>query len=88
MIAFVGGMEYFAYLCKNIKVMQVLLNIPDVKAPFLMDVLQHISYVKIKPLTDEKALLLTETREAVEEMRQIKSGKKQARNMEDFLNEL
>jgi hypothetical protein len=68
--------------------MQVLLNIPDIKAPFLMDVLQHISYVKVKPLTDEKALLLTEIREAVEEMKLIKSGKKQARNMEDFLDEL
>jgi hypothetical protein len=68
--------------------MQVLLNIPDVKAPFLMDVLQHISYVKLKPLTDEKALLLTEVREAVEEMKLIKSGKKKARNIEDFLHEL
>jgi hypothetical protein len=68
--------------------MQVLLNIPDMKAPFLMDVLQHISYVKVKPLTDEKALLLTEIREAVEEMKLVKSGKKKARNMEDFLHEL
>jgi hypothetical protein len=82
-------MEYFAYICgKKIEVMQVLLNIPDIKAPFLMDVLQHISYVKVKPLTDEKALLLTEIREAVEEMKLIKSGKKKARNMEDFLHEL
>jgi hypothetical protein len=68
--------------------MQVLLNIPDVKAPFLMDVLQHISYVKVKPLTDEKALLLTEIREAVEEMKLIKSGKAKARNVKDFLHEL
>ncbi|MDR1022621.1 MAG: hypothetical protein LBL94_05045 [Prevotellaceae bacterium] len=68
--------------------MQVLLNVPDMKAPFLMDVLRHISYVKVKPLTDEKALLLTEIREAVEEMKLIKSGKKQARNVEDFLHEL
>jgi hypothetical protein len=68
--------------------MQVLLNIPDVKAPFLMDVLQHISYVKVKPLTDEKALLLTEIREAVEEMTLIKRGKKKARRLEDFLHEL
>jgi hypothetical protein len=68
--------------------MQVLLNIPDVKAPFLMDVLQHISYVKVRPLTDERAFLLTDIREAVDEMRQIKNGKKQARNVEDFLNEL
>jgi hypothetical protein len=68
--------------------MQVLLNIPDMKAPFLMDVLQHISYVKVKPLTDEKAFLLTEIREAVEEMKLIKRGKKKARNVEDFLHEL
>jgi hypothetical protein len=68
--------------------MQVLLNIPDVKAPFLMDVLQHISYVKVKPLTDEKALLLTEIKEAVEEMKLIKRGKKKARHLEDFLHEL
>jgi hypothetical protein len=53
-----------------------------------MDVLQHISYVKLKPLTDEKALLLTEVREAVEEMKLIKHGKKKARNVEDFLHEL
>jgi hypothetical protein len=74
------------YLQENkIPVMHVLLNIPDVKAPFLMDVLQHISYVKATPLTDEKALLLQELREAVEEMKLIKNGKKKARNVEDFL---
>jgi hypothetical protein len=70
------------------KIMQVLLNIPDVRVPFLMDVLQHFSYVKVKPLTDEQALLLTEVREAVEEMKLIKGGKKQARDVEDFLHEL
>ncbi|MDR3187837.1 MAG: hypothetical protein LBT94_01450 [Prevotellaceae bacterium] len=68
--------------------MQVLLNIPDTKAPFLMDVLRHISYVKVKPLTDEKAFLLTEMQEAAEEMALIKRGKKNARSAEDFLNEL
>ena len=35
-----------------------------------------------------KKLFMTELAEAVEEMRQIKEGKKQARNAEDFLNEL
>jgi len=68
--------------------MKVLLDIPDEKAPILMDVLQHISYVKAKALTDEKALLMSEIREAVEEMKLIKSGKKQARNAREFLNEL
>jgi hypothetical protein len=35
-----------------------------------------------------KNLFLTELAEAVEEMRQIKEGKKTARNVEDFINEL
>ncbi|HEY4786466.1 MAG TPA: hypothetical protein VIH57_10475 [Bacteroidales bacterium] len=35
-----------------------------------------------------KKLFMTELAEAVEEMKLIKEGKKQARNAEDFLNEL
>jgi tellurite resistance protein len=53
-----------------------------------MDVLKSISYVKAKPLTDERAILMEELREAVEEMKLIKAVKKKARNAEDFLNDL
>jgi len=35
-----------------------------------------------------KKLFLTELAEAVEEMKQIRDGKKQARNAEEFLNEI
>jgi hypothetical protein len=68
--------------------MKVLLDIPDNKASSLMDVLKSISYVKAKPLTDNKALLMKELREAVEEMKLIRAGKKKARNAEAFLHEL
>ncbi len=68
--------------------MKILLEIPDSKAASLMDVLRSISYVKAKTLTDTKAQLMEEIREAVEEMKQIRAGKKKARNAEDFLNEL
>jgi hypothetical protein len=67
---------------------KILIDIPDAKAPFLLDVLRHISYVKIKPITDSKALLMSEIREAVEEMKLIRSGKKKARDVEEFLNEI
>lgn len=40
--------------------MKILLDIPDNKASSLMDVLRSISYVKAKPLTDNKALLMEE----------------------------
>jgi hypothetical protein len=68
--------------------MKVLLDIPDNKATSLMDVLSSIPYVKAKPLTDAKAKLMEEIREAVEEVKLIRAGKKKARNAEDFLNEL
>jgi hypothetical protein len=68
--------------------MKVLLDIPDNKATSFMEVIKSISYVKAKPLTDTKAQLMSEIREAVEEMKLIRKGKKKARNAEDFLNEL
>ena len=54
--------------------MKILLDIPDNKASSLMDVLKSISYVRAKPLTDSKALLMEEIKEAVDEMKLIKDG--------------
>jgi len=67
--------------------MKILLDIPDNKASSFLDVIRSISYVKAKMLTDTKAKLIEEIREAVEEMKLIRSSKKKARNAEDFLNE-
>ena len=68
--------------------MKVLLEIPDEKAPSILEVLRSIKNVKAKQLTDSKALLMEDLKEAVEEMQLIRAGKKKARNAEDFLNEL
>jgi len=68
--------------------MKVLLDIKDGKAEHLMAVLHELPYVKVQAITDEKALLVSEIREAVQELKMIKSGKKTARNADDFLNEL
>ncbi len=68
--------------------MKVLLEIEDNKALHLLEVLKGLSYVKTQQLTDAKAQLMSEIREAVEEVKQIRAGKKQARDAEDFLNEL
>jgi hypothetical protein len=68
--------------------MRVLLDIKDSKALHLMEVLKGLSYVKTKTISNEKAVLIEEIKEAVEEMRLIKAGKLTARNAEDFLKEL
>ena len=68
--------------------MKVLLDINDNKAIHLMEVLSNLPFVKAQTITDSKAQLISEIREAVEEMKLIRTGKKQARDAEAFLNEL
>ncbi len=68
--------------------MKVLLDIKDDRASQVMEVIRKMPYVKATKLTEEKALLINELHEAVVEMNLIRSGKKKARNAEDFLNEL
>jgi hypothetical protein len=68
--------------------MKILIDIPDNKAVAVLEVLKGISFVKVKLLSDPKALLMGEIKDAVEEMKLIRAGKKKARNAEDFLNEL
>ena len=50
--------------------------------------LNSITFVKAKQLTESKAQALKEVRDAVVEMKQIKTGKKKSRSATEFLNEL
>lgn len=68
--------------------MRVLLDIKDSKAPFVMELLKSLSFVKAKPLTPYKARILEDTKEAIEEMQLVKKGKLKTRNAEDLFDEL
>ncbi|MEX2568341.1 MAG: hypothetical protein WD431_20515 [Cyclobacteriaceae bacterium] len=68
--------------------MKVLLDIKDDKAAFIMELLHNFKFVKVKTLTPYKAEVLEGLREAVEEINQIKAGKKKAQPLSEFLNEL
>lgn len=68
--------------------MKVMLDIKDNKAASLLEVLSGLSYVKTVPLSEEKALLIKEIKEAVEEMKLIRKGKLKARPVKVLLNEL
>ena len=68
--------------------MKAVLEIKESKAQFVMELLDNFSFVKIKPITNEKALLLSEIREAVDTVNLIKRGKIQARPAKELLNEI
>jgi len=80
------------YLCNLIcytnKNMKAVLDIRDSKALFMMELLNSFSFVKVKPITNEKALLLSEIREAVDNVNLIKQGKLQARPAKELLDEI
>ena len=68
--------------------MKVLLDIKDSKASFVMELLNSLNFVKVKPLSDEKAELMSDIKEAVEELNLIKQGKLKGIPAKDLLNEL
>jgi hypothetical protein len=68
--------------------MKVLLDIKDSKASSLMDVLNGLSYVKVKAISDEKAQLIEEIKEAVENLKLVRQGKLKARPARELLDEL
>jgi hypothetical protein len=68
--------------------MKVLVDIRDNKAAFIMELLNNFSFVKVKPISNEKALLIEDIKEAVENVKLAKQGKLKAKPLNQLLNEL
>jgi hypothetical protein len=68
--------------------MRVLLDIKDSKAMHLMEVLKGLSYVKTKTISNEKAVLMEEIKEAVENLKLARKGKLKLKSAKDLYNEL
>ena len=68
--------------------MKAILDIKDNKAPFVMELLNSFAFVKVRTITNEKALLLTEIKEAVDNVNLVKKYKLQARPAKELLNEI
>jgi len=68
--------------------MKILLDIKDEKAMHLLEVLRSLPYVKTKQLTDAKAEMMSDIREAVEELKLIRQGKLKGTPARELLDEL
>jgi hypothetical protein len=68
---------------------QVIVEIPDKKYPFFIELVKSPGLKNVSPSEKlGKNEIKAGIKEAVEEMKLIKAGKKKARNAEDFLNGL
>jgi hypothetical protein len=55
--------------------MKLNIEVKDNNAAFLMELLKSFSFVKAHPITDEKANLIKEIKEAVDNVRLLKEGR-------------
>ncbi len=68
--------------------MKVILDIQDSKALHLLEVLKGLSYVKTTAISDEKALLMEEIKEAVDNLALAKKGTLKLKTARELYNEL
>jgi hypothetical protein len=71
--------------------MQVLIDIKDSKADFVLEWLKQHSYVKIKSVMNKKAAknqFLEELQEAVDFMKLVDEGKAEGKPAKELLDEL
>ncbi len=73
--------------------MQFIVQVPDSKAPFFLELARSLKFVKVSPdsIGDEeptKEQLKAEIRQAVREVNLAKKGKLQLPTLDEFLREL
>lgn len=68
--------------------MKLIVDVKENKAEFLLEVLRNFSFVKATPISEEKAKIISDLKEAVDEVKLAKEGKIQLQSAEDFLNEI
>lgn len=71
--------------------MKLVLEVEKNKAKLLMEFLRSLPYVKVKAAHEVEAPippLAEEMEEAVEELKQARSGKRKTRTLKEFLDEV
>ena len=68
--------------------MRILLDIKDNKAMPLLEVLKGLSYVKATTISNEKALLMEEIKEAMDNLGLARQGKLKLKSARELYNEL
>jgi hypothetical protein len=68
--------------------MKVLVDVSDNKGDFILELINNFSFAKAKPISPNKAQLLEEIIEAIENINLVKKGKLKTRTAKDLLNEL
>lgn len=68
--------------------MQLLVDIQDHKADFVLELLRNLKFVKTKQISQAKYEFMSDLATAVKEVNDIKSGKSAGKPIQNLLDEL
>ena len=68
--------------------MQLLVDIQDHKADFVLELLNNLKFVKTKQISQAKYEFMSDLATAVHEVNEIKSGKLSGKPIQNLLDEL
>lgn len=68
--------------------MKVLLDIPDNKEAFVMELLDAFNFIKKTTITSDNEDILNNLQQSVKELNLINEGKLESSSAREFLNEL
>ena len=68
--------------------MQLLVDIQDHKADFVLELLNNLKFVKTKQISQAKYEFMSDLATAVQEVNEIKSGKSAGKPIQNLLDEL
>jgi hypothetical protein len=67
---------------------RVILDIPDNKINFFMELVNNLGFNKVQRLSNEKKEFIDDLKQALSEVEQHRQGKIKLKPARDFLNEL
>lgn len=70
------------------RVMKIILDVPDLKAEMMLELLSHFPFVKVARMSKEKARSVEDLFEAMSEIGEIRSGRRKRKTLDQLLEEL
>lgn len=72
----------------DLKMQRVVIDIPDNKLNFFLELVKNLGFKKVRKLSDEQKEFVDDLRHSLEQVKQHRDGKIKLQSAEDFLNEL
>ncbi len=67
---------------------RVVIDIPDSKLKFFMELVNNLGFKKVRQLTPEQQEFVDDLQHSLKEVKLMQEGKLEKQSAEDFLNEL